>query len=350
MLTSTGFVGDGANWGANQTYIYMAIRRPHKPATSATEVFNPVTYTGTGSSFTYNNGFPLDLVWHTQRGISYNGTSTSTWIYDRLRGTNQRLITSSTGDEGSANFIDFDKQNSVGINGSSNGFNFGNQLYYDSEEYIQHVFRRAPGFMDMVTYAGGVTNQSITHNLGVKPEFIITKARNNSSINWICYHSFLTASNFIRLNTNQDRSTSGSLAWNSTEPTSTHFTLGNSDWDGTNYNGTDYVAYLFASQPGVSKVGSYSGTGGDIDVDCGFAAGARFILIKRTDSNGDWYVWDSARAIVSDNEPYLLLNETGSEVTNTDYIDPLNAGFTVTSSAPAALNAIGGTYLFLAIA
>ena len=74
------------------------------------------------------------------------------------------------------------------------------------------------------------------------------------------------------------------------------------------------------------------------------------MLIKRTDSTGDWYVWDTARGIVSGNDPYLLFNSTAAEVTNTDYIDPLNAGFTVTSSAPAALNASGGTYLFLAIA
>ena len=73
-------------------------------------------------------------------------------------------------------------------------------------------------------------------------------------------------------------------------------------------------------------------------------------MIKRTDSTGDWYVWDTASGIVSGNDPYLLVNSTAAEVTNTDYIDPLNAGFTVTSSAPAALNASGGTYLFLAIA
>jgi len=46
----------------------------------------------------------------------------------------------------------------------------------------------------------------------------------------------------------------------------------------------------------------------------------------------------------------LLLNTTAAEVTSTDYIDPLNAGFTVTSSAPAGLNASGGSYIFLAIA
>ncbi len=107
---------------------------------------------------------------------------------------------------------------------------------------------------------------------------------------------------------------------------------------------------MFASLDGISKVGTYSGTGNNVDVDCGFTAGARFVLIKRTDSSGDWYVWDTVRGIVAGDDPYLLLNSTAAEVTSTDYIDPLNSGFTVTSSAPAALNASGNTYLFLAIA
>ena len=85
-------------------------------------------------------------------------------------------------------------------------------------------------------------------------------------------------------------------------------------------------------------------------MDCGFSAGARFILIKRTDSTGDWYIWNSLTGIVAGNDPYLLLNSATIEVTNTDYIDPLSSGFTVTSSAPAALNASGGSYIFLAIA
>ncbi|MBG7617692.1 MAG: hypothetical protein IZT57_04915, partial [Chloroflexi bacterium] len=110
------------------------------------------------------------------------------------------------------------------------------------------------------------------------------------------------------------------------------------------------IAYLFASLAGVSKVGSYTGTGSDLNVDCGFSAGARFILIKRTDSSGDWYVWDSVRGITAGNDPYLLLNSTAAEVTNTDYIDPLSSGFTVTSSASSTVNVSSGTYIFLAIA
>ena len=76
-------------------------------------------------------------------------------------------------------------------------------------------------------------------------------------------------------------------------------------------------------------------------------------MIKRkTGANpaGGWYVWDTTRGIVSGDDPYLFINGSAIEVTNTDYIDPLNSGFTVTSSAPAEINASGSTYLFFAIA
>ena len=110
------------------------------------------------------------------------------------------------------------------------------------------------------------------------------------------------------------------------------------------------VAYLFATCAGVSKVGSYTGTATTKQVDCGFTAGARFVLIKRTDTTGDWYVWDSARGIVAGNDPYLLLNSTAAEVTSTDYVDTYSAGFEISSTAPAAINASGGSFVFLAIA
>jgi len=122
------------------------------------------------------------------------------------------------------------------------------------------------------------------------------------------------------------------------------------DSQGSNGSGDTYVAYLFASCPGVSKVGSYTGTGSTLQVDCGFTSGARFVLIKRTDATGNWYVWDSARGIVPGNDPYLLLNSTAAEVTSTDWVDTLAAGFEVSNAGSNLVNVNGGTYLFLAIA
>ena len=150
------------------------------------------------------------------------------------------------------------------------------------------------------------------------------------------------------MNLNNNSASGAGSFWVSTAPTSTVFTV--SDSSSVNDPAQNYVAYLFATCAGVSKVGSYTGTATTKQIDCGFTAGARFVLIKRTDSTGDWYVWDTARGIVSGNDPYFLLNSSAAEVTSTDYIDTYSAGFEISSTAPAAINASGGTYIFLAIA
>ena len=79
-------------------------------------------------------------------------------------------------------------------------------------------------------------------------------------------------------------------------------------------------------------------------MDCGFSSGSAFILVKRTDSTSDWYVWDNARGIVSGNDGYVLLNSSAAEVTNQDYVDPLNSGFQIASGFTT------GDYIFYAIA
>jgi len=171
----------------------------------------------------------------------------------------------------------------------------------------------------------------------------------SSTARWRVYNSVNGATGAMSLNEDFAFSTGvSSTYFNDTAPTSTQFTVATNV--GVNGSGSEYVAWLFATLAGISKVGSYSGTGSDVDVDCGFSAAARYILIKRTDSTGDWYVWDHARGIVSGNDPYLIANTTAAQTTGNDYIDPLSSGFTVTSSAPDELNVSGGTYLFFAIA
>jgi hypothetical protein len=197
-----------------------------------------------------------------------------------------------------------------------------------------------------VTYTGTGSNTTIAHNLGSVPACIMVK-RTDTTGAWQVYHRSLANTEYLVLNTTAAKAT-GATRWNSTTPTSTVFSLGTST--DVNTSAATYVAYLFATCVGVSKVGSYTGTATTKQIDCGFTAGARFVLIKRTDSTGDWYYWDTARGIVAGNDPYLLLNSTAAQVTNTDYIDTYSAGFELSSTAPAAINASGGTFVFLAIA
>jgi len=181
---------------------------------------------------------------------------------------------------------------------------------------------------------------------------MIVKCRNTASTSWITYHKGVnggvTPEQYYLLLQSNQASVALSAIWNDTSPTTSVFTVGAQGSVGA--SGRTYIAYLFASCPGISKVGGYTGTGTTQQINCGFTAGARFVMIKRTDSTGDWYVWDTARGIVSGNDSYLLLNSTAAEVTNTDYIDPLSSGFEISSSAPAAINASGGTFIYLAIA
>ncbi len=334
-----GATGFNLNLPSYGNYIYIAIRRgPMKTPTSGASVFTPTTYTGNGTSQTESAGFPTDMAIITNRGA---GGGYERNVGDRLRGRNRTLFTTLTVAEntGTNRITGFD--NMVGVSVGSDG-----DVNQSSGSQIAWNFRRAPGFFDAVCYTGTGSATTFSHNLGVVPELMIVKNRNNAE-NWGVYSAALGNTKRLRLNST-DASVTASAEWNNTSPTASVFTVG-TDQE-VNFSGNTYVNYLFATVAGVSKVGSYTGTGTTQQVNCGFAAGARFVLIKRTDSTGDWYVWDSARGIVSGNDPYLLLNSTTAEVTSTDYVDTYSAGFEISSTAPAAINANGGTFIFLAIA
>jgi len=98
------------------------------------------------------------------------------------------------------------------------------------------------------------------------------------------------------------------------------------------------------------KVFSYTGNGSSQTINCGFTGGARFVLIKRTDSTGNWTVFDSARGIVAGNDPALYLNSTAAEVTTIDAVDTDSSGFIVNQDTTLNLNVNNATYIGLAIA
>jgi hypothetical protein len=346
QATATGFKlmtdDEGGGNGNGNEYIYIAIRRPMKTPESGTEVFNTITRTGNGTTTSVTGvGFPPDLFISRPRTGSSGLNSV---VVDRLRGAKIALSTRGTYAEQTENDgVTIIGQDGVTVGASQSGF--FNGVNYPSDTLAYWNFRRAPGFFDVVAYTGdGVSGRAISHNLSTTPELMMIKVRDFAD-NWYVHY---TASGFGgQLNTANAIVYSGRVT--SAPNASSLFVSSNGEVNGS---GKNYIAYLFASVAGVSKVGSYTGTGADLNVNCGFSAGARFVLIKRSDSGGtgDWYVWDSERGIVAGNDPYLLLNSTAAEVTSTDYIDPLSSGFTVTSSAPAALNASGGSYIFLAIA
>lgn len=345
--TATGFQIDSPGAGLNQsgaTYIYIAIRRgPMKVPTDGAKVFNVMSQTPSGTT-TVTNSFASDMVLACQR------SGTAGWgfnLADKLRGSSiaqgsTNFQTSSTAAEGArtAGYGWNLTNTNVVENWMASGLGASSPVVYD-------IFQRAPGFFDEVCYTGTGSATTQSHNLATVPELMIVKSRSGSN-NWCVYSAAIGNTYDLTLNSTAGAQTSIPSTWNNTTPTSSVFSVGTSSK--TNGSGTTYVAYLFASCPGVSKVGGYTGTGTTQTINCGFTTGARFVMIKRTNASGDWYVWDTARGIISGNDPYLLVNDISAEVTSTDYIDPVSTGFEISSTAPAAINASGGTYIFLAIA
>jgi hypothetical protein len=330
--TATGFEISGLFFG-NSPYIYIAIRRgPMKVPTVGTSVFQPIIGTASQSSpefLAFNAGFPIDLNF-----IKDRSTTADNYLGSRLVGGGVSLLTNSTGSETST-INKYDNQNGL-------GFTFS----YNVSTWVGLLFRRAPSFFDVVCYTGTGSATTFSHNLGVVPELMIAKCRNDTG-QWAVYSSSLSASEYLFLNSTAAKATNSAI-WNSTSPTSSVFSVGTSA--NTNSNGFTFVAYLFSTCAGVSKVGSYTGNGSTQTINCGFTGGARFVLIKRTDSTGDWYVYDTARGMTVLTDPYLWLNSTNAEVATLGSVTTVSTGFALDATILTAINASGGSYIFLAIA
>lgn len=341
------------NQGYN--YVYLAIRRSNKPPSSGTQVFQPVVYTGNGSANRLvNTGFLTDLVFarsRTNAGGGYEGMVVGSrltgdaWMKTAI--TQAELTTNGLETPTASYGNSFSTMSGFGVTGPEiTSPSYGNLNSSSGVSYIAHAFKRAKGFMNIVHYTGTGVNQSISHGLGVIPEMIIVKSRNSGTPGWSVWCSGISNTEYLSLNTTTAKITDATY-WNSTTPTSTVFSLGTNS--AVNTNTATYECILFATLPGISKVGTYTGNGSNQTINCGFSTGARFVLIKRTDSAGDWYVWDTARGIVTGNDPHLSLNTSAAEVTTDDSIDPDSSGFIVNQLAATNINVTSASYIYLAI-
>ena len=334
-ITPTGFTMQSDGFSPGQTFVYIAIRRgPMQTPTAGTEIFD-VTETGNDSNLFTTDLSIIDVNWQKQ-------TNGSNYWFAQHRLTGERP------------YMKLNATDALTAYGSDRGMwdqftatsdpQKAKVKAYTSNSNVIYSFKRAPKVFDVITYTGTGSEQTLKHNLGAVPELIIRKKLNSAD-------AWEVASDITSTNYNLSYLNSGGAA-TSVPLSSTGVVMGTPS--STQFNALassdKFLNYLFATLEGVSKVGSYSGTGSDVNVDCGFSNGSFLVIVKRTDSSGDWYVWDSNRNIVAGNDPYNIINSTAAAVDSTDYIDPLSSGFTITSNAGSDLNASGGTYTFLAIA
>jgi len=335
----------------NVDYIYIAIRRPNKHASEfePEELFDANTYLGKATTNKITNTVDFaggGLVW-----IKYSNAAKSHAFQDTVRGVSTYLFPDLTAAESHS-------PNTGVVSFDHDGFTVGGTGDVTNQSggtYWSYSFRRAPGFFDIAAWTGdGVDGREVPHNLGATPELALIKSRQQSRW-WLCRASGLAVNEYLRLD--EDHAAGQSSIGG---PSNEVFVMDdskltfNETWKAqTNGSGERYVAYLFASVPGISKVDSYTGTANDIDIDCGFTTGARFVLIKRTDQPGDWVVYDYERGIVLNGmDPYTIVNSNGFSITNRKVLNPYPSGFTVLGNGGGHpfVNANGGQYIYYAIA
>ena len=332
---STGFIArsgvdlrynSGATTGS-KTYIYMAISRSTKVPTASSQVFSE--HFGDGD---HTTNFPVDMNINTQ-----NISNSINYIFNRLTHPNILRTNSSDPEDtfGPANFFQ-----------SNSGTDVGTGWWGLSQTNIVSLsWKRAQTYFDIVCYTAGSSpsgGETITHNLKAVPEMMWIKRRNGSET-MVVYHEGLGNTKFLELDGTAAAATS-STHFNDTTPTDSVFTIGTSN--NVNASSSPYIAFLFATVAGVSKVGIVTHSSGSAtNVDCGFSSGSKFIILKRTDSTGKWYAFFTAiGGVVAGNDTYLELNTKNVLVTSEDVVDPLSSGFQIASGTTS------GTYIFYAIA
>lgn len=322
------------------------------------DYFNTVLYTGTGAALSVTGvGFQPDWTW-----IKGRSGATDHALYDAVRGVQEQLESNQT----SAETTEATGLTAFGADGFSVGalaqlntstatyvaWNWlaGNGTASNTDGTITSTVsvNQKAGF-SIVSYTGTGANATVGHGLGAAPSMVIVKNRDQADA-WQVYHGANTANpetDYLVLNTTAATADAADR-WNDTLPTSSVFSLGNGAT--VNTSSEDYIAYCFAEVEGFSKFGSYTGNGSADGpfVYCGFRPA--FVMVKRTDSTGNWVIEDAAREPYNDglrNSLYAdLSNAEDNDAFPTDF---LSNGFKHRNSG-TAVNTSGGTYIFAAFA
>jgi len=339
--TSTGFKLSSNTAHTNDDediYIYIAVRRPDgyvaKLPTAGTEVFTPIAGSSGAPMFkTPNHYVDMSL----QKNSNYTSSAADWNMVNRL--ISKEIVQPNTTAAETYNSLHrFDFQHGESSYTSGSGIRFS------------WNFKRHAGF-DVVHYTGNGVHTSINHSLGKIPEMIWIKNRTDS-VEWTVGHIGLDGGSspwehYIVLNSNTDEN--GSLAsgdnifWGSGPPSATHFNVGS--WTTTNTNNKKYVALLWSSISGISKVGYYSGSNSNQTITTGFQP--RFCFMKKIDTTQGWVVLDTVRGWASGNDERLEFHNDSYQSNSIDFGAPTSTGFTLLGNVEKT-NQSGGSYIYYA--
>ena len=337
-LTPTGFkvkTTDGVINGNGNTIVYMCLRRPDgyvgKPPELGTDVFAMDTGSSSSTIPNFDSGFPVDFTFFRKPAANGHWELGARLIQGKFHYTDDS--------DAEMTWANMAFDSNVGWEYSSN---------HDSA-FQSWMFKRHAG-MDVVTYKGDhVDNRQLPHQLSKAPEMIWTHARDTTE-NWVVWHTGMpnsgdgeNATAHALLNLNNGVSHSGQIygGTDAVAPTSTHWSVGTHE--SINDDRYNYLSMLFTSVSGISKCGSYNGSNSSQTITTGFQP--RFVIIKRTDSNGEWYVLDTTRGWGSGDDKAIKIDYAQSQFDH-DMGAPTSTGFTLTNND--AWNNASKTYIYYA--
>ena len=327
---------------------------PEPTIVDGSEHFNSIAWSGAASTQQLPLNFTPDFVWAKRR----NGAD-SHRLYDVIRGENQDLQSNSTSAELTNDYgLDFighdylevDSTKYFGASGNTFvGWNWkagGTAVSNTDGSITSQVSANVDAGFSVVSWSGNTTSgATVGHGLGVAPDVIIFKRRDGTT-DWHTYHSSISNGNtyLAYLNTNAVPASAGSFL-NSTYPSSSVITLGNSA--GT--NGSSMIAYCFANSD-TTKAGSYvanQNTDGPF-IYLGFRPA--FFLAKNISRVQEWIMMNNKTT-----DPYnpqdgsIQPNSSAAESTGNE-VDFLSNGVKLRNSGGGLNYASGDTFIYLAFA
>jgi hypothetical protein len=333
------------------------------------DYFNTKLYTGTGATQSITGvNFQPDWVWIKERSASASDHNLS----DAVRGAGKALFSNTTGAEydygtgTGGNLRSFDSDGfSLGTASQTNdnGTTFvswnwlanGAGVSNTAGDITSTVSASTTSGFSIVSYTGnGTGGATVGHGLGVTPKMIIIKGR-GTTYNWVVGHNSLSTNwgKYLTLSTTDAVETATNV-FNDTAPTSLLFSIGTAL--GVNTSSSTYIAYCFAEKKGFSKFGSYTGNGSTNGTFVYTGMRPAFVMIKRTDTTGNWDMYDNKRnddvpagANYIDRLLYANANDAEVDTGGAYFLDFLSNGFKLRGTG-ADINASGGTYIYMAFA
>ena len=317
--------------------------------------FKALYYSGTGAENAITADHASNFVWLKQA----NGTDHHT-LYDSTRGATNYIL---------SNLANAEATNAQSLKSfDNNGFTLGTDGAVNSSSYTYigqswkangqgsansdgsttttYTSANTTSGFSIIKYGGTGSTATIGHGLGATPKVLWLKQLDGTE-NWRVWHVKAPNYSTKTLSLNQDLAEFNQSNWVGTVNNST-IELGS---DGSvNLNAKNYICYAFAEKTGFSKFSIYDGNGeagNGTFIYTGFKPA--FIMIKRTDSTGNWNMYNMTLNKTNKSQFFHHDANTNTQwYDNQDELEVFSNGFRPIGSTKTDTNVNNGKYIYMA--